>query len=71
MDKSKDYKQEAHHSTPVNEASKEKLTSDDTEKEASGNTSPSQDHDSDMDGSLSISHNIRKLIRGKIDHCPN
>lgn len=55
----------------MNEASKEKLTSDDTEKEASGNTSPSQDHDSDMDGSLSITHNIRKLIKAKIDHCPN
>lgn len=30
-------------------------------------TSPSQDHDSDADGSLSITSNIHKRIEGKID----
>lgn len=38
----------------MDEASKEKQASDDKENEPSAYSSPSQDHDSDAEGSLSI-----------------
>lgn len=49
----KNYKQKGHPSLAVNEASKEKQSTDDKENEPSAYTSLSQDHDSEADGSLS------------------
>lgn len=48
----------------MTEASKQNQTSDDRDNEVSTHTTPSQDHESEVDGGLSITSNIRKLIEG-------
>lgn len=47
--------------------SDKKQSNDAKENEVSAYSSPSQDHDSEANGSPSITSNIRKLIEGKID----
>lgn len=66
MKKAKKSKQDGKHALIVNDASNCKQASYSKDNVDSACTSFSQDHDSNVDGSPSITTNIRKLIKGKI-----